>query len=304
MADFSAFERAAARDFSSLEIRANEPLKNYTTFKIGGTARLFAQPQTEEELAFLLRAAKEHDVRAVVIGCGSNLLFADGEIDALIIRTGRLSGISRAKNELTALAGCPLPALAVYAQRNALSGLEFAQGIPGSVGGGAVMNAGAYGYDISMVCKSVRYINRATFETGDFFEKDLAFGYRKSVFMERPELIVLSAVFALEPDDENEIRIRMEDYAKRRSASQPLDFPSAGSTFKRPEGYFAGKLIEDCGLKGLRVGGACVSPKHAGFIINAGGATCQDVLYLIEKIQETVYCRFGLELECEIKHIK
>jgi len=301
MADFEAIARDIRKVYPDMRLLKDEPLKNHTSFRIGGPAALMALPGDANELSLLVRLAKKHEARALVMGLGSNLLFRDGPVDALIIKTSRLSGVTVDGARITALAGAPLPALSLAAQREGLSGLAFAQGIPGSVGGGVMMNAGAYGYDISMICESASYISADTLEQGSFAGKALAFGYRKSVFASRPDLVITGATFLLEPGDKDKIKAEMEDYARRRAASQPLDLPSAGSVFKRPEGYFAGKLVDDCGLKGLRVGGACVSEKHAGFIVNAGNATCADVLALIEKIQETVYCRFGLELECEIR---
>ena len=304
MQDYSAFLSRVQRELPGLLISQNEPLRSHTSFKIGGNAKLFARPKDERELAALIGTAKVSGLRIIVLGCGSNLLFADHDIEALVINTSSMTDISAEGSEIKALAGLPLPALAVQAMRLGLSGLDFAQGIPGSVGGAVCMNAGAYGFDISMVCSEVRCISFDTLVSSTFAAKELDFGYRRSVFSSRPELILTSAVFSLEPDDPDAIRAKMNDFAARRAASQPLDYPSAGSVFKRPEGYFAGKLIEDCGLKGLSVGGACVSPKHAGFIINTGSATCVDVLRLIEKVQEKVYCQYGVELECEIKFVE
>lgn len=301
MADYNALAQDISERYPAMRLLKDESLKNHTSFRIGGPAALLALPESPEELSFLLGCSKKHGIRICVMGCGSNLLFADGSIDALIIKTTRIAGVTASGSRLEAFAGTPLPVVSSFACRASLNGLAFAQGIPGSVGGGVTMNAGAYGYDISMICERVSFISSDTLEQGEFNAKELAFGYRKSVFTQRPELIITKAEFLLEPSDEEMIKAEMEDYASRRAASQPLELPSAGSVFKRPEGYYAGKLIEDCGLKGMRVGGACVSEKHAGFIVNTGGATCSDVLRLIEKIQEAVYCRFGLELECEIK---
>jgi UDP-N-acetylmuramate dehydrogenase len=302
MTDFVALARELEKGRPALRLLKDEPLKNHTSFRIGGKAALVSLPETPEDLAFLLKTAKKFGARSLVMGLGSNLLFNDGLIPALIVKTTGMAGITADGTKITALAGAPLPVVSSFAQKKGLSGLAFAQGIPGSVGGGVTMNAGAYGYDISMICEKVSCLSSETLAEGSFEGKELTFGYRRSAFTERKDLVVTSAVFSLEQGDKEKIKCEMEDYAARRKASQPLDLPSAGSVFKRPEGYFAGKLVDDCGLKGLRVGGAMVSTKHAGFIVNVGDATCADVLELIEKIQETVYCRYGIELECEIQY--
>ena len=279
------------------------PLSKYTSFRIGGPARRMAFPRTAEETVVLDGLLRESGVRTVLLGNGTNVLFPDGGLDAVVVATGEMKTVRRdGEAELSADAGVSLAALAVAAWKAGLTGLEFAHGIPGSVGGGVVMNAGAYGGFLADALAEAT----ALFEDGvrTLKTKELAFSYRHSVFTEHPDAIVLRARFRLKKGDPDEVRDRMNELMAKRKASQPLEYPSAGSAFKRPDGYFAGRLIEECGLKGARVGGAEVSSKHAGFIINAGGATCDDVLKLIETVQKTVFRAVGVMLEPEIKIIR
>jgi len=224
-------------------------------------------------------------------------------MERALILTGGLSRLTVEGQTIRAEAGVSLAVLAAAAATAGLSGLEFAHGIPGTLGGALVMNAGAYGGCMSDVCVSSSYFNMETGKIETVTGDAHAFGYRASIYMTHPEYVVLGAEIALHDDDPALIRERMEDLKQRRRSSQPLELPSAGSVFKRPVGHFAGKLIEDCGLKGLTVGGAEVSKKHAGFIVNRGGATAKDVRCLVEKIQETVLQRYGVELECEIRFL-
>ena len=297
---YDAFDALVKEQFPQLDWTTEEPMSRHTTFRTGGPARRFARPGSTEELAALLDAAEQARWPVLVLGNGSNILAADRGIDALVIHTGRLDGVSRTgERTLRAEAGISLARLAVFAQREALSGLEFAHGIPGSLGGAVCMNAGAYGGEMRQVVTAVTAWlpgqGVARLE-GD----ELEFGYRHSLFSRRAGA-VLASEFLLEPGDGGAIRERMDELNRRRREKQPLEYPSAGSTFKRPEGHFAGALIERCGLKGTRIGGAMVSEKHAGFIVNAGGATSGDVLELIAHVRRTVKEQTGVELESEVK---
>lgn len=287
----------------SARILEHEPLSRHTSFHIGGPARAVICPGKPADIPAILACAHRAGESLVTIGNGTNLLVSDEGVYAYVLKTSAgVAGAWTEKNILCADAGCPLSRAAVTAQREGLSGFAFAHGIPGSVGGAVVMNAGAYGGTMQMVLDSVDWCD----ETGEIHTLRCRldqFGYRLSPFTGHPEMTVLSARMHLIPGDPEKIRQEMDDLMARRSASQPLEYPSAGSVFKRPEGYFAGKLIQDANLKGCRIGGAQVSEKHAGFIINTGGATCDDVRRLIEHIQITVFTRFGVQLECEIRFL-
>jgi len=283
-------------------VRTQEPMFLHTTFKIGGPAKYFVQVQASR-LALLLQTAAETETPAFLIGNGSNLLVEDAGYDGLVIRLADEAEQLIGEDLLMLSAASPLARAASFAGKLSLSGLEFAQGIPGSVGGGITMNAGAYGGQISDVLEESWYLDAAAPEKGlqNLPAAQHAFGYRSSFFKSNPSCIVVRCTMRLKKDNGAEIQARMADFAARRRDKQPLEYPSAGSAYKRPEGFFAGKLIEDCGLKGYRIGGAQVSEKHAGFIINRGGATCADVLQLMEHIEKTVQERFGVALEREIK---
>lgn len=295
------FKTALAELSCNVKIKENEPLSLHSTFKIGGEARYFAEPETEEEFIALLRAARLACERYVIIGNGSNILFTDMGYSGVVISTIAMKSISVEGCRITALCGASVIKTAIEAQKNGLSGLEFAYGIPGTIGGCISMNAGAYGGQMSDVVAQTRCYDSEKDEIFVLSNSDQNFGNRHTVFTDHPEYVILGSTFELHADDPDEIQARMSDYMSRRQDKQPLEFPSAGSVFKRPEGYFAGKLIEDCGLKGYTVGGAQVSEKHAGFIINLGGATSSDVLGLVDHIKQTVHDRFGVQLECEIK---
>ena len=299
---YDAFDALVKEQFPQLDWTTEEPMSRHTTFRTGGPARRFARPGSTEELAALLDAADRERWPVLVLGNGSNVLAADQGVDALVIHTGRLDGVRRTgERTLRAEAGISLARLAAFAQREALSGLEFAHGIPGSLGGAVCMNAGAYGGEMRQVVTAV-----TAWLPGQgvvCLERDaMEFGYRHSLFSRQPGA-ALEAEFLLEPGDSGVIRARMDELNRRRREKQPLEYPSAGSTFKRPEGHFAGALIEQCGLKGTRIGGAMVSEKHAGFIVNAGGATSGDVLELIALVRRTVKDQTGVELEPEVKMI-
>ncbi len=282
-------------------IKESFPLYKISSFKIGGPADLAAFPRTKEELSSLLSLAKERNLRTLTAGHASNLLFDDAGFRGLVIFTTAMNGVKWGETSVQADAGVSLTALAWEAAKRGLSGLEFAYGIPGTVGGAVYMNAGAYGGEIANVLTESTYLAEDGFHTLSHAEHD--FSYRKSIYQSNRH-IILSADFTLRKGDESAVKGRCEELMCARKSKQPLEFPSAGSTFKRPEGYFAGALIEQCGLKGYRIGGAEVSEKHAGFLINRGGATSHDVLSLIEYIQKTVLERFGVSLETEVIHIK
>ena len=282
-------------------IQENLPLAKHSSFKIGGPADLAAFPRTKEELASLLALAKEKNIRTLVVGHASNMLFDDAGFRGLVIFTTAMKTVQWGEDFVEADAGASLTAIAGEAARRGLSGLEFAYGIPATVGGAVYMNAGAYGSEIACALTESTYYGENGIAARPLEEH--SFSYRKSIYQKSGE-IVLSARFSLKKGDAEEIKKLCEDRMAARKEKQPLEFPSAGSVFKRPEGHFAGALIEQCGLKGHRIGGAEVSEKHAGFIINRGGATSRDVLSLIEYIRAEVMKVFGVYLETEVIHIQ
>ncbi len=288
---------------NQIAVLQNEPMREHTTFRIGGPAKLFATVN-EEQLALLIRKAEELYIPYIVVGNGSNLLVSDAGYPGLIIKIADAPVRMLDTCTLEASAGTSLARLAVAAADAGLTGLEFAHGIPGTVGGAVMMNAGAYDGQISDVLVSSCCYDGAERQFLKLEKDAHLFTYRHSSYMEHPCRVVTSAIFRLQPGNKDAIRAKMSELNSRRREKQPLEFPSAGSTFKRPEGHFAGKLIEDCGLKGYRIGGAQVSEKHAGFVINAGGATCQDVVQLMEYIEQQVYQRFAIRLEREVRVIE
>ncbi|MBQ4341092.1 MAG: UDP-N-acetylmuramate dehydrogenase [Clostridia bacterium] len=272
-----------------------------TTFRTGGRIALFAEPRDAESAAAILGFAREEGIPHFIIGNGSNLLVPDEGLDMLFIRlAGGLCSFEVRGDELFAGAGASFAAAAKHSVAKGLMGLEWAAGIPGTVGGAAAMNAGAYGGEVKDVLKRLTVLRRG--EAEEITPAEGSMGYRRSEFS-FPGCTVLSAVFGLAQDDGG-AKERMDGFSARRREKQPLNYPSAGSTFKRPEGYFAGKLIEDAGLKGFRIGGAAVSEKHAGFVVNLGGATSADVLAVIEAVRETVYKKFGVMLEPEVRILR
>ncbi len=280
-------------------VSVDEPMTAHTSFRIGGPADVFASA-TAEQMAKVIRFCRENEVPLLVIGNGSNLLVSDGGVEGVVLQPSEY-GAAFEEEFVIASAGMPLGKLCLQACEHGLSGLEFAYGIPGSVGGGVYMNAGAYGGELADVLEEVTALD----ENGNVLvldKEELKLGYRHSVFMERP-LTVLKATFRLKADSPVAIRARMDDFLSRRKDKQPLEYPSGGSFFKRPAGHFAGALIEQCGLKGFTVGGAQVSEKHAGFVINRGGATCADVMELCRQVQERVWKTFGVRLEREVQYI-
>lgn len=277
----------------------DEPMKAHTTFKIGGTADVFVTVNTIDELRIAVSACRENSIPLMILGKGSNLLVSDDGIEgAVIALDGEFKELTVDGNTITVGAGVSLSKLCTVALDNGLSGLEFAYGIPGTVGGAVYMNAGAYGGETKDVCIEATYLTPDG-KTGAYSIAELDFSYRHSIFKENDN-IILFAKYKLASDDKEAIKARMDDFMNRRRTKQPLEYPSAGSVFKRPEGAFAGTLIEQCGLKGKTVGGAQVSEKHAGFIINAGDATCDDVMNLVGLVQDTVKAQTGYALECEI----
>ncbi|CDZ75534.1 UDP-N-acetylenolpyruvoylglucosamine reductase [Peptoniphilus sp. ING2-D1G] len=291
-------------DFSNYgKFLNDEPLNKHTTFKIGGNARYVLIPKDEKSFVGALKEAREQNIKYFIMGNGSNVLVDDAGYGGLvIILKSTLNDVEIQGDEITAGAGISLRELSNFALENSLSGLEFAHGIPGSLGGGVIMNAGAYEGEMKDVVKSVRILDD-DLNILKLTKEEMSFSYRNSIAQERG-YVVLSATFSLNRNkSKKEIKDKMDDFWQRRCSKQPLEFPSAGSTFRRPEGYFAGKLIDDCGLRGLRHGGAMVSDKHCGFVVNTDKATSKDVKELIEMIQKVVYDKYKVNLICEVKFI-
>ena len=281
------------------DIRLDEPMKDHTSFRIGGPAKVFLNIRSESILKKVLLLLREREIPYFVLGNGSNLLVSDEGYDGVIVYLGEeFTTIEINGNEVTAGAAVFLGKVAKKAMESGLSGMEFASGIPGSLGGGVVMNAGAYGGELSQVVTSVRAMDRE----GNILilkKDELMLGYRTSIFKMRP-LIILKVAMKLKAGNKEEILEKMKEYHQARIEKQPLEYPSAGSTFKRPEGYFAGKLIMDAGLRGYSVGDAQVSEKHCGFVINRGNATAKDICILMKEITDKVKEKFDVELEPEI----
>ena len=285
--------------FAPERVLANEPMSRHTTFRVGGPADIMFFPKNSEEVLRALALAKEFGADALVIGNGSNLVARDGGVRGLAIVLGEhMAQIEINGTRLRAQAGAMLARVSAAAQEAGLSGLEFASGIPGTLGGGCAMNAGAYGGQLSDVLVCARVLLNG--EVRMLSREEMQMSYRSTLPL-RAGGVVLEAEFELRADDPAEIMARMKDFNARRRDKQPLNLPSAGSTFKRPEGHFAGALIEGCGLKGARVGGAQVSEKHAGFIVNVGGASATDILGLIELVQQRVLAETGVSLETEVR---
>ena len=282
------------------EVKLQEPMKLHTTFRVGGNAEYFVEP-TADEVGPLLTLLKQEEISYTVIGNGSNLLVSDEGVPGVVICLGtQMADVSVSGNKIKAQAGILLSRLASFAASNALSGLEFASGIPGTLGGAIAMNAGAYGGEMKDVVESVEVLEDGEVKT--YSCEDMDFSYRHSVVQEK-EMIVLSVTLSLTPGNADEITASVKELNAKRIEKQPLNFPSAGSTFKRPEGYFAGKLIEDAGLRGYRVGGAQVSEKHCGFVVNTGDATAADIYHLILDVQKKVKEQFDVTLEPEVRMI-
>lgn len=288
--------------FPGLELRENEPMSRHTTFRIGGPARLMALPWDRKETAAVVRTAAEVGVRPFFLGNGSNLLVSDGGYEGFVVKSSHLDQTREVNRRLRAESGIPLARLAVAALERGLTGLEFAHGIPGTLGGAVAMNAGAYGGEMAQVLTAVTYLD----ETGTVVTipaSECGLSYRHSLFSDHPDWLILEAEMELQPGDAETIKGRMDELAAQRRTKQPLEWPSAGSTFKRPEGHFAAALIDQCGLKGFSVGDAQVSEKHAGFLVNKGKATAEDMRRLMDLVRERVLRETGVELEPEVKFL-
>lgn len=301
MSDIAALVRALRAE--QLPALQGEPLSRHTTFQIGGPAAVFCRPETPAQLLRTLELCREHGVRSYLLGNGSNTLFSDAGFDGAVVCTVEMKRpVTVSGNVLRAAAGAPLGAVCRKAQQAGLAGLAFAFGIPGTVGGAVYMNAGAYGGELKQVLRRVTFLDRAL-RLDSQPVQELALGYRTSRF-ETEGGVILEAEFSLAPGDPAAIEAEMQELMARRREKQPLELPSAGSTFKRPQGAFAGALIEQAGLRGFAVGGAAVSTKHCGFVVNTGGATCADVVALTEEVARIVYEKTGYRLEREIRVVQ
>ncbi len=290
-------------DEGKISIGESVSLAPYSTFKIGGIADFIVKPFTRDALIFAVKTAKECGIKYSVIGNGSNVLFPDGRYRGALIVTTSLAECKFEGNKIYADCGYSFTSLASQAQKRALSGLEFAYGIPGSVGGAVYMNAGAYDGEIKNVVTKTYWYDSENDVFGEFCGEENSFGYRESVYQTN-SYIILGAEFSLAEGKGDEILEKMQGFMKARREKQPLEYPSAGSTFKRAPGYFTAKLIDEAGMKGYSVGGAQVSEKHAGFVINKGGATAEDVKKLVSDIKKAVFESSGVNIECEIRIIE
>ena len=288
------------KTFPGVTVKEEEPMKAHCSFRTGGPAAAFLVPEDEETMLRLLAVLSENKAPFYILGNGTNVVFCDESLPYFIISTENLQGISMTEEGyISAQAGAALSRVATFAYENSLTGMEFASGIPGSAGGGVLMNAGAYGGELKDIILSVRCCQRDGSSVRELSGEDCDFRYRHSIF-QSGEYVVLSTVFRLEKGEKNSIAAKMKELNARRREKQPLDLPSAGSAFKRPEGYYAAALIEQCGLKGTSVGGAQVSEKHAGFIVNTGKATSADLKALLTLVSNTVKEKTGIELQREI----
>lgn len=287
-------------DRLNCEYMLSEPLKNHTTFKIGGQAKMLVLINSENALTELLRFLRDNSVKFFILGKGSNILADDSGFEGVILKIS--NSFSEIKlideNKVYCTAGTPLSELCLFALEHSLTGLEFAYGIPGTAGGALFMNAGAYGGEMKDAVISARYIDKNS-EIQETFNEDMKLSYRHSVFSENTDNIIVDMIFQLQKGDKTEIKAKMDELLGKRKDKQPLEFPSAGSTFKRPEGSYASLLIEQCGLKGFTVGGAQVSEKHSGFVINKGGASFDDVMKLTDEVKKIVNEKTGYKLELE-----
>lgn len=301
MMEMTDLQRKASALLQGIEFRLDEPMSRHTSFRIGGPAEIVAFPCNVEELSTILKASKMLDCKVYILGAGTNVLVPDQGLQGLVIcLKDCLEGIELLDdNKVRVFAGVTMSRAAVFAATHNLGGMEFAHGIPGTVGGGVYMNAGAYGGTIDQICQSVEVMTPSG-ELVNYPAAEMDFSYRHSR-LEDEGGIVISATFALEPRPEKLVRERMQELMAKRKASQPLDLPSAGSAFKRPVGGYAAALIDEAGLKGFRVGGAAVSEKHAGFVVNVGDATASDVMELLKQVADKVYKCSGIQLEPELR---
>lgn len=288
----------------ALTFEKDAPLSSYSSFKIGGNCTFAVHPKSIDALCSLVEFTREHKIRTLVFGNASNVLFCDEGIDACIIFTTQLKTIELRDGKIYAEAGVTLTELSKFAYKCGFEGAEFLCGIPGNIGGGIFMNAGAYEHSISEIISSSTYFDESDGKIKTISLNEHDFGYRHSIY-EDTERVILSATFECKKaENPDEVKALMDDHIRTRSAKQPLEYPSAGSVFKRYPGYYTSKLIDEAGLKGCTVGGAQISEKHAGFIVNRGGATAKDVLALVKKVQDAIFEKHGIHIECEIRLIK
>jgi len=280
------------------EVLTEEPLSRHTSFRVGGPAEIFVRPKTTEEIIQIRETCCKNNIPITILGDGTNVLVADAGLKGVVICTNRMNEIEVYENgSIRAQAGARLSRVAEMACRSCLTGFEFASGIPGTVGGAVYMNAGAYGHDIGEFCESVILFDNCIIKRSG---AEMEFGYRKS-FVQQNDVLILEALFKLKHGNENDIREKMNELNAKRRASQPVDIPSAGSTFKRPPGFYAGKLVQDSGFKGFSIGGAQVSEKHAGFVVNKGNATAQNIFDLIQAVRKGVHEKFDVWLTPEVR---
>lgn len=299
--ELNQFQQRIADNLPQIALRFDEPMSKHTSFRIGGPAAVMAFPQNEEELSEVLKVSGKLDIKPVILGAGTNVLAPDEGLPGLIVcLKDCMNGMELLEGGgIRVMSGVTMTRAAVFAANHGLTGMEFAHGIPGTVGGGVYMNAGAYGGEISQICRSVTVMDRNG-KTRQLPREEMDFGYRHSILEESGEIVV-SAVFGLAQDSPEAVKARMRQLQAKRSASQPLDLPSAGSAFKRPVGGYAAALIDQAGLKGYRVGNAAISGKHAGFAVNLGGATAHDVKELLTQVSDRVFAASGIRLEPEIR---
>ena len=301
MANLTEFQQRISALLLNTDLHFDEPMARHTSFRIGGPAEVMVLPESAEELSAILRTAADLGIRPAILGAGTNVLAPDAGLPGLCIcLKDAMDGMELLDNHcIRVMAGVTMTRAAVFAANHGLSGMEFAHGIPGTVGGGVYMNAGAYGGEIRDICESVDVMDmRGNMKT--FSGEEMQFSYRHSI-LEEEGGIVVSAVFRLVPAETEQIKSKMKELQGKRSASQPLDLPSAGSAFKRPVGGYAAALIDQAGLKGFTVGGAAISTKHAGFAVNVGGATAEDVKSLLKQVSDLVYDNSGIRLEPEVR---
>ncbi|UBK29434.1 UDP-N-acetylmuramate dehydrogenase [Clostridium perfringens] len=301
MNQYMEFYKLLGEFYNEEDITVDSPMSEHIYFRVGGPADILVTPVNEEQVVNTLKLCREYNVPYFILGNGSNILVKDGGISGVVIKFNKLNKITTEGNCVTAQSGALLKDVSKAALENNLRGFEFACGIPGSIGGAVFMNAGAYGGEMAHVIKSARVIDENC-NIKNLTKEELELGYRSSIVMKKG-YVVIEATVELESGEYASIKDKIDDLTNRRESKQPLEYPSAGSTFKRPEGYFAGKLIQDSGLKGFSIGGAAVSEKHSGFVINKGGATAKDVLDVIAHVQKTVKENFDVELHTEVRII-
>ncbi|ABG86626.1 UDP-N-acetylmuramate dehydrogenase [Clostridium perfringens] len=301
MNQYMEFYKLLGEFYNEEDITVDSPMSEHIYFRVGGPADILVTPVNEEQVVNTLKLCREYNVPYFILGNGSNILVKDGGISGVVIKFNKLNKITTEGNCVTAQSGALLKDVSKAALENNLRGFEFACGIPGSIGGAVFMNAGAYDGEMAHVIKSARVIDENC-NIKNLTKEELELGYRSSIVMKKG-YVVIEATIELESGEYASIKDKIDDLTNRRESKQPLEYPSAGSTFKRPEGYFAGKLIQDSGLKGFSIGGAAVSEKHSGFVINKGGATAKDVLDVIAHVQKTVKENFDVELHTEVRII-